>query len=49
MEALHPHGRNQFAVELTAQAMGIAGGGLMHAENGFPLFEQQLDLPTECI
>ncbi len=49
MQPLDPHRGNQFAVELAAQAMRIASGGLMHPQNGFKLFEQQLDLPTERI
>ena len=33
VDAVHQHGCNQFTVELTAQAMFIAGRGLMHSEN----------------
>jgi len=49
MQPLHPHCGNQFAVELASQAMDIAGQGLLYAENGFKLFEQQFDLPAEGI
>ncbi len=49
MQPLHPHRGNQFAVKLASQAMNIAGGRLMHTQNGFKLFEQQLDLPPERI
>ncbi len=49
MQAMYPHRRNQFAIELAAQAMRIAGSGLMHPENGLELLEQQLDLPPKRI